>query len=593
VRRCRPAICVALAATATLGSLAVGGLPAQAASADTDPGITIVSVSSPGGNVGQLTVVTESASPITSLTVHLVQGSTDLTVSDFNLPGTGTGQQTYVVQNPLTSTDPTSADFLPPGTYAATVDASDTAGDPDPQASAGQFPFLIQPTVTLAESPASINYGHQTVTFSGAATGVWPGATTAQPLPQVRLSIDGPGGPSTTTDAGGDFTVAAKVTPGSFQAVIPSTPAIAGSGSALVQVSGTTDPVALTAALAKKTVRYNQTDSVSGTVTYQPDPVDPAGPFVPLAGTTVTIQGSAPGSKPITTVTNASGDFTATLPKQTATGTWTVSAGGGPLLEQQQKTLTLHVQLPTAFRQVSISLNAFRQLSIKACLNVTSPGGSEVATDPSVTLQYARSAKGPWKKLQTVKPLNGIEYCKSGPTIWQSTATAPVANGYYRLSFAGNSGLESASGSAHHRWRYQTKITSFKITPRTVAAQGTVTVSGRLWRHTKSWHPDTGRKVVVLFRYQGQWFFYTHEPKTNSRGYFSGLFTVFVTSKWIAQYNGDKTHYASATKQLKVTATSGGNSRLIRGARPTSHQPGLHGPRARAAGIRPLGTAGS
>jgi hypothetical protein len=340
----------------------------------------------------------------------------------------------------------------------------------------------------------------------------------------------------------------------------------------------TPDPVSLTATLAQKTVRYQQTDSVSGTVRYNPDPSDPAGPDQPLPGTPVTIQSSQPGSAPISVLTDDDGEYTANLPRQTVTATWTISAGGTPTLELAQQTLTLDVLVPTGFRQVVISVSAFRELNVKACLNVTSPGGSEVATDSPVTLQYAPAAKGPWKKLRTIKPRDGIEYCKQGTSIWQASVVAPLANAYYRLSFAGNSILESSTSSGLHRWRYRTKITAFKISPRRVTAMGAVTVSGRLWRHTRSWRPYAGRKVVILFRYHGRWFFYEHKPRTNWRGYFSGLFTVYVTSHWIAQYDGDKKHFASATKQLKVTVISGSGGRPVRRAAAVP----------RMAGLRPL-----
>jgi hypothetical protein len=298
-------------------------------------------------------------------------------------------------------------------------------------------------------------------------------------------------------------------------------------------------------------------------VTYQPTPMSV---FQALGKTPVTIIRTSPGGQPaIHAVTTATGAFTANIPAQHATGNWTASAGGTALLDLATTKLTLHVQLPTDFRQVKIALSAFKALSVKACLNVTSPGGSPTPIDPSITLQYARSAKGPWKKLRTIKPTAGIAYCAAGSTIWQVTLGAPVANAYYRVSFAGDSGLQAAVSPAAHRWRHLTKITSFSISPHRVAVKGAVTVKGRLWHNTGSWHPYAGHKVVILFEYQGSWYFYQDEPRTNSLGYFSGRFTVYVTSPWIAQFDGDTTDFGTASKRIDVTVTSAAALSVPRG----------------------------
>lgn len=334
-----------------------------------------------------------------------------------------------------------------------------------------------------------------------------------------------------------------------------------------VRVTATADPVLLTAWLASPTIRYGQADSISGTVQQESD-----GDFQPLAATPVTLGSDQPGSPDITVSTNSLGDFTAQLPAQKATGHWTVSAGGTTLLDRAQQVLTLNVQQATAIRHVDLSLSAFRELSVRACLRVTSPGGSGEPVEKPITLQYERSAKGPWKKLATIDPAGGSSYCATGLPVWQAMVAAPAANAYYRLSFAGDPGLQPSASAARHRWRYRTRVTSFSISPRRVAAKRAVTVSGRLWRRTSSWHPDAGRKVAILFRYRGVWYEYQDEPRTSSRGYFSGRFTAYVTAQWVAQYNGNKRHYGSASSPVRVTVTSGavelpGAARGARGLR--------------------------
>jgi hypothetical protein len=557
VRRCRLAVCALLAVAAT----AFGALPvAQAARADTD--IQIISVGPAPGKPAELTVVATSVFPLASLTVHLSQGVTDvLDVSDFSLPG-GSGQQTYQVQTPLTSTGTAGQpNFLPVGTYAVTVDATDSqqnsvSGVP-PQTGTGSFPFLIQSKVML--NPATIDFDHPTVTFTGQVTGVGPGSTASpQPLPGKTVTMLGPAGPvSAMTDTDGDFTIPAPAAkPGqNYEATIAADSQTAGATSGPVTVMATADKVKLTAALAKGTIKYGQADSVSGTVSYEP-----AGStkFQALGGTKVTLARTAPAGQPnISVVTKANGSFTASIPAQHATGKWTVSAGGTALLEVAQQPLTLNVQLPTAFRQVAIGLSAFRVLSVKACLNVTSPGGNRDSLTVPVALQYASRPRGPWKSLRTIDASRGGHpYCAAGTSSWQTAVTVPLANAYYRLSFAGDPGLQASASPPVHRWRYPTRITKFNITPRSVAAKGAVTVSGRLWHDTGSWHPYAHRKVGILFRFQGNWYIYQVEPETNSGGYFSGRFTVYVTSPWLAQYDGDTTNFGAESPRITVTATS-------------------------------------
>jgi hypothetical protein len=421
--------------------------------------------------------------------------------------------------------------------------------------------------VTVLLNPAVIDFDHQTVTFTGLVTDVPTATTVSQPL-AGPVTISGPAGLSFQATAGpdGTFKVSAPtaVVGQTYQAAVAATDMTTAATSAPVTVTERADQVGVKAKLGHATIKYGQADTVSGIVEYRPTAT---GAYQPLRGTTVTIARTTPaGQSPIKAVTKADGTFTAAIPAQKTAGSWTVSAGGTALLKAaKSKPMTLNVQLATSFKRVAIGLSAFKALSVKACLSVTSPGGSQKSFGSSITLEYASSAKGPWKKLRTIKPTTGIAYCPTGSPVWQATLAAPVPNGYYRLGFGGSSSLQRVTGRAVHRWRRLTKITSFSISPHRVRAMGAVTVKGRLWHHTSSWQPYAGHKVVILFRYRGEWFFYQDEPRTNSRGYFSGRFTVFVTSPWIAQFDGDTTDFASATRRIDLTVTSSAARSLPRG----------------------------
>jgi hypothetical protein len=547
VRRCRLTVCAALALAAATASI----LPfAQAASANSNS-VAINSVTLTTSAPATLTVTTQSDTPITSLTVTFQGSSGSPFVVD--LTGDESGSGTFSAQ--MTSTDATSPNYLPPGNYTATVEATDSGGDP-PASTTVPLSFLIQPTVLL--NPSTVDYDQPTATFTGQVTGLQPGETQPVTLSGEHITVSGQGGPFTgTTGPNGDFSIpaAAAVPNHVYTAAVAPTSQAAAATSKQVTLTETADQVSLTAKLAKGTIKYGQTDSISGTVSYQPNAMPAL--VVPLPSAKVTI--TAPGQKTIIATTKTNGTFTATLPAQHATTSWTVSAGGTALLTLDTAALKLNVQLPTEFKKVSLSLGAFRTLSVKACLNVTSPGGSKDVIIEPVTLQYAKGAKGPWKKLATIQPHeNTTGYCAGGTPIWLGSARVPVANGYYRLSFSGSSGFQAAITAAAHRWRYLTKITSFKVTPHQVADQGAVTVSGRLWHDTGSWHPYADHPVLVMFLYKGDWFVYDAEPKTNSGGYFKGRFTVYETAPFIAQYEGDKTDFGVASSRVSITVTSSG-----------------------------------
>ncbi len=574
-----PACALLVAAAAVASSLAA----TPAASADASD-ITIVSVappqSAPGGptpDAGQITVTANAGSQITanSMTVHLFNGSQQvLQVSGFvQIDGVTGGPGEEIWQLPADAA--VTNQQLQPGTYTATVDATDNAGTQD-GLSGGSFPFLIQPSVTLKASPQTVSYTQQTVKFSGQATQLAPGATASTAYARQPLMIRGPsttanptGTYSMTTDAGGNFQLSVKPPAGNFHADIPGTPTMASAQSPVVAVTDSPTPVRLAAKFTSDAIEYGHGDEMTGSLKYYQS----AKTLKPLPGTTVTITRLTPPGEPkITAKTNSAGQFTARIPRQTATGTWAVTAGGTALLGKALVTRTLAVHQTTGFKRTSMTLSAFGVLTVKTCLVDTSPGRSGTIVTSPVRLQYGRSARGRWKQLLTIQPTSGVAYCPGRSPLWTISVNAPEQNAYYRLRFAGTPTLRVSVSKVRHLWRDATRITSFKISPRHVHAKGAVTVSGRLWRSDTTpgsgspangpWLPYAGRKVAILFIYKGQAFVFDSEPRTNSQGDFSGLFTAYVTAKWLAQYNGDKMHFAATSPQIKVKV-SGSSTKLL------------------------------
>ncbi len=474
-----PACALVVAAATAVSALAF----TPAASADTGD-ITIVSVLPPpstsGGptpNAGQITVTTDSPTAITpdSMTVHLFAGTKDvLDVSGFaQIAGSGQDGGEEIWQLPTGNAITTGQ--LAPGTYTATVDATDGSG-PQTGLPGGNFPFLIQPAVTLTATPSSISYTQQTVKFSGQATEVVPGTTSPAPFANEPIQIVGPtttsdptGSYSVTTDSQGNFQLSVQPQPDNYYASVQGSASMTGAQSPIVAITDSPTPIRLTAKFTQDAIEYGQTDEMTGTLEYYQS----AKTLKPLPSTTVTIARlSPPGEPKITAKTNAAGAFRASIPRQTATGTWAVTAGGTALLGKAVVTRTLPVHQTTGFKRTSIELSAFGVLTVKTCLVDTSPGRSGTQVNSPIALEYGHSAKGRWKQLITIEPTYGVSYCPGRSPLWTIAVNAPDQNAYYRLRFGGTQTLRVSVSKVRHLWREGTRITRLQGLPASRARQG-------------------------------------------------------------------------------------------------------------------------
>lgn len=549
--------CAALAA-----SLAVPAAASASTSADT---VTITSASSPVSNVGLLSVQATASTPITSITAHIISGNTDvLDVTDFTYPA-GQTSGTWTVQNPIP--EGTGPGQLPLGVYTISVTASDSGGSTGSNPNAGTLNFVIEPTVTLSASRTTINYDDQSVTFTGMVTELSPGASAPQPMAnqQVMLYSSAVTSPTAVTGSDGSFQIVVPNAIASwYSAVVVGTATMAAGWSNQVTVGDNPNPVHLVANVSPSAVNLGQSVTVTGTLTYESGST-----WKPLANATVWIW---PVNFPpfVSVVTDANGAFTAVLPDQVQSGSISVNFNRSnifsPLLQQASKDLTLTVNQPTAIRLFSAHLNSFARLSVKACLELTSPGSQNKQPNGVIDIMYSRHATGPWQLLGKISPSwNGTQYCPVAGANWEKTFAAPLANGYYRPVFRGAKGLLPSVGKVLHRWKYLTKITNFSVSPTSVARNGYVSVSGRLWKLGGRWRPYAYRRVMIIIRHQGVWYRYRGEPRTNSGGWFTGRFKAIVSGPWAARYNGDSTHFASISRLIRISV-SGAAPNAVLGA---------------------------
>ena len=127
------------------------------------------------------------------------------------------------------------------------------------------------------------------------------------------------------------------------------------------------------------------------------------------------------------------------------------------------------------------------------------------------------------------------------------------------------SAFQRTVSSVIHAWRYQTKITNYKVTPHAISTGGKVRISGRLWVRGKSWKPYGKRKVDIIYNEKGTsyWAHLGKPLKTSAGGYFSEI-AVGSSGKFVAIiyafYPGSKTDLAVESNGVAVAINEGSTS---------------------------------
>lgn len=539
------------ALTAIAGALLAVPLLATAPASAATGFINVVgnTVDSPASNPGLLSVTLASDMPITAMTVDIVPmgGGTSLLsipMTDLTTPAQdGTGSiGTWTVTSPVTTGQ------LALGSYdvqvtATTADASVTA------APAGLLEFLNEVSFpTFTSNGTTFNYDNQNVTFTGTADVTAPGGT-PQPFgtePVILADGNGDSVPVTTaTDGSFSVTVAAKTT-NYFPAFQTDSTTASGLTPPEIAITVTQLATQLTGVLSVPHPKYAQPDEITGTATYTDGSAT-----TKLTGATVGLYAPGayfPGASPqATAITGTDGQYTMSLPTTDGAGDWTVAVPANSYLAASTATLPLTVANPNFITGFRGTLNAFGVVTIAGCVG---------ASTGTVNIQYAAKLGGPWHTLGRWKPAGGTS-CQNGAKIgteYSASYYARLGSAYYRVVYTANYNSQGVTSKAVHLARQFTKITSFKVSPRSVARHGKFTVSGRLWAQGKNgkWTPYAHRRLLIIFHYQGVYYRYAAEPKTNGSGRFSGRFPVLVTAPLFAQYNGDSTHFASATARITV-----------------------------------------
>jgi len=548
-------VLLALALALTGVGLATG--PSYAASAaDT---ITIVSAGSPAAHVGELSVVADSTTPITSLAAHVLSAGQDLLdpamTGQAQTPITGGYQSTWTVADPIA--EGTSPAGLPLGVYSITVDATD-GGTSVTGVAAGTLYFIDEPTLTIGPaSPPTASFSNPSVTVSGQVTMLAPDGTVSDYQGKITLVPSWQSSTITVTaDADGDYqaTVSPTSTGDYIYAQVSTASGVVTSADVIFNVQ--VDAVALKASLSSARVTYHAADSVVGTATYQPAP---GAAYKPLPDYKVVVYNySDPAAPAATGVTDANGNFKIAVPTTQFTS-WQVTVGGGsPFLATASVGLTMYVNLTTVITGFHVSLNQYWQLTFGGCLGLTQPvSNTDLYLSPGPVIQWESNPKGPWHTLKRIE--TGVDACGHDGAAFSGTATAPLNYAFYRAYYPGTAagyqsyGYASTTSSRVLAWKYDDRITSFSVSARVVNAGHDLTVKGQLQYWNGGWHDYRNQQILIVLRPKGSstWYWIV-KVKTNASGHFSATFVDPVSATWEAVYDGNSTHLSAGSTTIYV-----------------------------------------
>lgn len=563
----RSRVPAALALVLALVGAASSALSATASAATGDAAqqpvgtITIVSADTePVAGGVQLSVTADSEAPIVTMNAHMLDATTSNDVLDLamNPPAGGpvAGETTWTVTLTV-GTPPTG---LPLGNYDVTVDATDQDGSTLPAGpTVATLPFVAVPTITPHPVSSVVSYDNQRPAISGTVTVLTPGVTVPEPYADQQIFVADstlPGGGATvTTSPEGDYsyTFANPAAGETFTVEVLPTGTVAAATALPVTFSIHVDAVTMTAALSAKTVTYGGKVTVSGSVTYKP-----GGTFMPLHGVTVQVFYNRVVGNPVATaVTDVRGHFTATLPKEAISTHWVLRVSGR-YLATSTVTLPLRVNLPTIISGFQASLSQLWQLSFRGCLALRAGVPRSIPSLSGLIIQYSAGPNGPWRTLGAVPKQNSVA-CGNGGRSFSGTLTAKLNYAYYRARYAGSTdssgtGYLAAVSGRVLAWKYQDRITGFRVSSRTVPKGGKLTVSGQLQYFSVKWRDYAKQPVYVILRPKGNatWF-YIAIATTNSTGHFSARFTDPVTATWSAEFFGNSSHLAAQAGQINVT----------------------------------------
>jgi hypothetical protein len=489
-----------------------------------------------------------------------------------NVVGIGSGVPVYLSINggtptQVTATDDANGDFtdtITGITQAADYNFSVNAG-PSYSSATADVPIGLQQlaaNLVVTPSQVSVTEGSQNVTFAGVLTGTAPGSTVVVSIPNAPVYLNGGTTPIATTDSAGKFSYQIKGIgkASSFTFSVTGAPTTYSNATDDVPIGVTAARTRITGITTSPThLKYGEKAKLTGAVQYRSGTA-----WIALPGATVHLfEGKTSVGK---VVTGKGGSFTATLPTTNGPA-WRATLTSAVLLQQASAIGNLSISVPMRVKSFTASLGVLGSIKATGCLQVTVPVRYGPAS--KIEIQYATSSRGPWivlGKLQLHNVAGAPALCRdANESYFSGSIRAKLANAYYRANFAGTFSFQRTTSPVIHAWRYQTKITDYKVSPRAVSTGGKVKISGRLWRHGKSWKPYGNRKVDIIYNEKGTsyWAHLGNPLKTSAGGYFSET-AVASSGKFVAiiyaVYSGSKTDLAVQSNGVAVAINESSTS---------------------------------
>ena len=520
---------------------------------------------------GKAAMTVTANPPDVNLGSHTVTFSGTVTVTPFGskkATGVGSGVPVYLaVGSGTASVVATTSDAL--GDFSYTATGITKANDYTFSVHAAKFYSAatavvpiglnqVTSSMTVTPSPASITEGSQSVTFSGTLTGVAPGTTTRVNIKNAPVDLSVNGGSASkvaTTDAEGSFSyTASNISQAGLYAFSVAATKTYTSATDDVQIGTVQAATRITGiSVSPAHLRYGQTATLTGTVQYLLGTT-----WTPLTGVAVQLE---VGSNSLSSVsTDGNGNFKASLPT-TRGSTWLATVSASTLTQQASATGNLTIAVPLRVRSFAASLQADGEVRARGCLQVTVP--VRYGPQTTVDIQYSEHPRGPWKSLGRLQLHNMARKQRSCRDADESYFSGDIrhrlANAYYRADFPASDTFLGAVSRVVHAWRYETRITSFRVSPHAVMSGHTVTITGRLWQRTGSWKPYGHRLVVYVYHVKGTSFWSKlGTSHTNARGHFR-LTAVAGKGTFVAityvEYNGDRDHLAVRSPGIPVSIT--------------------------------------
>jgi hypothetical protein len=553
----RASLGAALAVLVAVGAIAAGSNAANAGTPDT---FTVISAGASATNPDQVTVVVESPSTITGLTVQFLTGGVD--EYDHTLtPGSTAPDPVDPTQTDSTWTAniPAGTSGLALGSYSITLQGTFGDASTYSQADAGAFSFLATSSVTLIAAKTNLSYPNSGTTLGGQVILTNPDGTPDTDYSSTAVNIQSGGVTVAKLSLKSDGTFQDMFTPSASESVDAEVTGTAVESSVSAPVAFTVTSATPTMSLTVNSVTetYGKPATVTGTLSYTSGSA--SGPVADRAVWINTTDSSV--GAVATGVTTNTGSFTMQLDRATG-GSLYVGSFSEPDLPAAVVPLTLKVVHPTVISSFKTTLNQIWGLSVSGCLGFPATDTSERMEQTSgLTVEWESSLTGPWKKLGVINGKESYQGCGTGGIKFSGSFLAPKNYAYYRVVYAGTTGATSyaaTTGSAVLDWRYADRIIDSKVSPTVVNAGGKLTVKGTLQYYYSGWHNYSGQTIVIYLHPKGSnpnWYWLV-KVKTNSKGQYSATFKDPVSATWQAVFEGNNSngvgHLASASPEVYV-----------------------------------------